>query len=277
MGAIAAAILVAAWFGFGVTERYFLVRAAEQNGSTLRLAAAGLRGALMRYEPLPGLIADKIDIRRIFTGPADDARIDRVNRQLQHVASDVGASDIYVMNISGLTLAASNFDQEPSFIGRSFNYRPYFQEALSGQLGRNFALGTTSLKRGYYFAAPVRDSGDIIGVVAVKVSVDELESDWRNTGNELIVSDRNGVIFMSSRGDWLFKSLAPLTPETLQAISDSRQYPLAELAPLDATFELLAGKDASLVSVSAPGEPRTRGPIGVCSISRNASQTAWRF
>ncbi len=242
-------LALAGWLGFGATERFFLNRAAEQSEGTLRLAAAGLRGALMRYEPLPGLIADKTDIKALLAVASDD-RIDRTNRELKRITADVGASDIYVMDPAGVTLAASNFDSDTSFIGRNFSYRPYFQAAAEGALGRYFALGTTSLKRGYYFAAPVRSDDAIVGVVAVKVSVDDLESAWRWGDSELIVTDENGVIFMSSRDAWRFKTLAPLGAATLKAIETSKQYPLESLQPLNVGLEAI-GPAASLMTVQA--------------------------
>nr|BFE92286.1 hypothetical protein GCM10020185_28220 [Pseudomonas brassicacearum subsp. brassicacearum] len=64
---------------------------------------------------------------------------------------------MYLMDPSGKTLAASNWDKHDSFVGRNFAFRPYFIEAMAGRLGRFFGLGTTSAKRGYFFAAAVRD------------------------------------------------------------------------------------------------------------------------
>ncbi|MHA1157487.1 MAG: sensor histidine kinase [Alphaproteobacteria bacterium] len=249
--------VAAAWYAFAATERFFSVRIAQQNESTLRLAAAGLRGALMRYEPLPGLLADKADIKALFEGPSGDGLVAAVNVQLKQIARDVGASDVYVMDRDGDTVAASNFDQQRSFVGRNFSFRPYFQRAVEGGDGRYFALGTTSLLRGYYYAAPIRVGGGIAGVIVVKVSIDDLESDWRGSENELIVSDESGVIFMSSRPEWLFSSLRPLTPAALQVITDSQRYPLDRLALLDATFEDLGLADGRRISIATDTGPAT--------------------
>ncbi len=64
---------------------------------------------------------------------------------------------MYLMDTTGKTLAASNWDKHDSFVGRNFAFRPYFSEAMAGRLGRFFGLGTTSAKRGYFFAAAIRD------------------------------------------------------------------------------------------------------------------------
>ena len=65
--------------------------------------------------------------------------------------------------------------------------------------GQFFALGTTSGERGYFIAAPVLDDARITGVVAVKFTVDAFEESWRSGPDEIIVTDLNGVVFMSSR------------------------------------------------------------------------------
>ncbi len=246
-------VLGAAWLGFGFAERSFFKQSAEQSSSTLRLAVAGLRGALSRYEPLPSLIADKADIKLLLSNPHDSTLVEAVNMQLRQIANGVEASDVYVMNLDGLTLAASNFDTDTSFVARNFSYRPYFKIAAEGGLGRYFALGTTSLKRGYYFAAPVRFAGRIIGVVTVKINVDSFEATWRGNRNEIIVSDEKGIIFMSSRADWHFKSLGPLSPDARAAIEQSRQYPIGQLGELPVSTEMLDVADVRVMSITGAG------------------------
>ena len=80
---------------------------------------------------------------------------------------------------NGKTLAASNWEQADSFVDRNFAFRPYFREAIAGRPGRFFGLGTTSGKRGYYFAAAVRDGERNLGALVVKVD----NSQWRFTAS----------------------------------------------------------------------------------------------
>src|SRR3546814_14041200 len=81
---------------------------------------------------------------------------------------------------------------------------------MQGRLGRYFALGTTSGKRGYYFASQVSNGEGILGAVVVKVSIDEIERGWAaSKEDDVIVTDPHGVIFISSRPAWRSRSLAP--------------------------------------------------------------------
>ncbi|MEZ5810027.1 MAG: ATP-binding protein [Rhizobiaceae bacterium] len=252
--AVVAVLVAAAWVSFGAVERYFLGRLASQNEGTLRLVEAGLDGSLRRYDPLPGLIADKQAVRLMLADPARTDGVSAVNGELKRIAAEVGASDIYVMDHAGLTIAASNFDLDRSFIGRNFSFRPYFTGAAAGKPTRFFALGTTSLKRGYYFSAPVHDDGRTIGVVALKIEVEELEDNWRGAEARAIVCDDHGVIFMASEPAWLFKSLEPLGEAALRQIESVRQYPVEQLGALDMRVEPSGIDGAVLRTMGAGGE-----------------------
>jgi len=101
--------------------------------------------------------------------------MDAMKRYLETANTILGASDTYIMDPNGLTIAAFNGKSERPFVGCSFSYRPYFQEALKGKLGRYFALGTTLNKRGFYFAYPVRKSLQILGAVVIKLNLAGIE------------------------------------------------------------------------------------------------------
>lgn len=50
---------------------------------------------------------------------------------------------------------------------------------MLGALTRYHAVGTTSLQRGFCFAHPIHgDGGTITGVVAVKIDLARLETEW---------------------------------------------------------------------------------------------------
>lgn len=239
--------------GFSYVERSFLIRSAEQAQGTLRLAVAGLRGALNRYEPLPTLIAERPSIKSLLDDTSNLELAGAINVKLKQIAEDVGASDIYVIDTNGNTWAASNFDQPHSFVGRNYAYRPYFQQAMEGREGRFFALGTASLKRGYYFSAPIRLRGEIAGVVTVKITVDTLEADWQGADSDILVTDQFGIIFMSSRPEWRFKSLQALQPAALDEIKASRQYPIEQLGRLNLQRDPLGSKGAERFKIGGDG------------------------
>ncbi len=238
--------------GAPLLERYFQTQAGVRSKATLQLTVEVLSGALQRYEPVPSLIAERPGLADLLRSPHDEALLMKVSEGLRLAAFRLKASDVYLMDVSGLTLAASSYRKELSFVGRSFAYRPYFTQALEGATGRFFALGTTSGERGYFFAAPVLDDRRIVGVVAVKFTVDGFEEAWRSADHQIIVSDEKDVVFMASRPDWHFRTLRALTKTEKSEIMAYRQYPADELMPLSNTIEDL-DDGLSLITIEDGG------------------------
>lgn len=204
----------------------------HRSHSRLELYINYLKGVLEKYESLPELLAIDSTLVRALQNPHEKARIETLNRYLETINRVSNTSDTYLLNKNGLTIAASNWNEERPFIGRNFSYRPYFKQAMKGRLGRYFALGTTSSKRGYYFAYPVRKDNEILGAVAVKIGIDSVEQKWAESDEEFVVSDPDGVIFITTNPGWRYKTLKPLDDEVLGRIRESKRYPAANLIPL---------------------------------------------
>jgi len=225
-----------------------LHEAARQN---LELYTAYIDGELAKYEYLPAVLSTQYELVRLLREPRNPYLLQRINRFLQLANEVAGASDIYLMDRDGLTLAASNWQHTRTFVGKNFSFRPYFTEALAGKLGRYYALGTTSLQRGYYFSYPVHEEGEVLGVVAVKLSIAPVEFEWADALGEFLVTDPDGVIFISTRPEWKYRSLTPLSAETLSRIRTSRRYADVEPTPLEMLDSQPHGDEAStLVRVS---------------------------
>ncbi len=228
---IAVAAMVAV-FGNAFATRAYLDQAATRGETTLRLAISALRGHMSRFEPLPALIADHDDIKAVVADPANVSLRNQANAYLKEMNQLLKSSDIYVMLASGDTIVSSNYDAPLSFVGQNFNYRPYYQDAVQGKQGRFFALGTTSLKRGYYFSSPVHIGEEIRGVVVFKVDIEPIEASWKSDEYEIVVTDPEGIIFMSGRPEWLYAGLLPLTQDRLDRTAASRRYANATLREL---------------------------------------------
>lgn len=227
--------------GTAVATRSYMQEASSQANTALRLAVAALSGHLNRYQALPALIADHDDVKELVTRPRDRRLRGAVNSYLKEINELLKSSDIYVITPDGNTIAASNYDGPTSFVGENFSYRPYFQDALKGDQSRFYALGTTSLKRGYYFGAPIRVGGEIRGVIVFKVDIETIEASWQGGEYRIFVSDPEGIIFMSGNPAWLYAGILPLTPDRLARTEGSRRYADARLRPLPAVQSELSG------------------------------------
>ncbi|SFH04734.1 histidine kinase [Pseudomonas sp. NFACC45] len=216
-----------------LAERYYRSELAGQNRQTLDLYVANLLGTLHRYEVLPQILGELPALRATLLTPDDGIIQGNANRLLKNISAQTGAEVMYLMDPTGKTLAASNWDKHDSFVGRNFAFRPYYIEAMAGRLGRFFGLGTTSAKRGYFFAAAVRDREKVIGVLVVKVDLDHTESLWGKTPEQLLVTDHNGVVILTSRQEWRFRSTRPFNDEERNSISAVQPYPTRDPKPLN--------------------------------------------
>lgn len=195
----------------------------------LALHRDGLEAAIERYRYLPFLLAQDSVIRGLLKQPVDGELIEAANRYLDRANRAAGASALYVMNRSGLTLAASNSAEPTSFVGHSYAFRPYFQDALKNGEGRFYAIGVTTNEPGYFLSHIIEDGGEAIGVAVVKVDLRPLERAWREAGETVAVLDGSGIAFLASIDDWKYRPLHPLGPEQQAKLAASRQYSGANL------------------------------------------------
>jgi two-component system C4-dicarboxylate transport sensor histidine kinase DctB len=216
-----------------LAERYYGNELVSQNRQTLDLYVANLLGTLHRYEVLPQILGDLPALRAVLANPEKKFTLEGANRLLKDICEQSGAEVMYLMDPGGNTLAASNWDKHDSFVGRNFAFRPYFSEAMAGRLGRFFGLGTTSAKRGYFFAGAVHDGDKVIGVLVVKVDLDRTETLWGKTPEQLLLTDHNGVVILTSNPEWRFRATRPLSQDEQQAINAIQPYPTRNPKPLN--------------------------------------------
>lgn len=229
-----------------LATRYFREQVAEQSAQTLELYVANLRGTLRRYEALPHILGDLPALRGALRAPEDADSVGAANQLLERVREQSGADVIYLMNPAGLTLAASNWRESDAFVGRNFAFRPYFREALAGRPGQFFGLGTTSSKRGYFFAAAVRDGHEVLGVLVVKVDLDHTETLLGSTPEQLLVTDAHGVVILTSRPEWRFRATRALSAAERAEIAANLPYPTQEPQPLELTEQDWLRQSSSL-------------------------------
>ncbi|WP_073661750.1 two-component system sensor histidine kinase DctB [Pseudomonas aeruginosa] len=213
-------------------ERYYSEQLAEQNRQTLDLYVANLLGTLRRYEELPQILGGLPVLRQALQQPGDPLLQKIANEALADIRRRTGADVIYLLQPDGTTQVASNWAQADSFVHRNFAFRPYYREAMQGRLARFFGLGTTSIKRGYYFASAVKEGSRIIGVLVVKVDLEHIERLWGNSPEQLLVIDNYGVVILPSREDWRFHASRPLSAAERDEIHANIPYPVQDPKPL---------------------------------------------
>ena len=154
----------------------------------------------------------------------DTQAIQQANSVLDRYSRISPHSVCYLMDLKGLTIASSNRHQPDSFVGKSYGFHPYFQEATRGSPGQYWALGVTSTELGYYASSPVRDhKGNIVAVAVIKRASKESEELFSEQSLGLIIDPRGGVV-LANRPELQLKSLWPLSATAREEVLACRQF-----------------------------------------------------
>jgi two-component system, NtrC family, C4-dicarboxylate transport sensor histidine kinase DctB len=222
----------------------------ERALAALPLAAGTLTAEVEKQRLIPEVLAQDDLVRRVLR-PDGRSEAATLNEKLRSIAGDALASAIYVIETSGIAVAASNSEEPTSFVGSDYRFRHYFTEAMARGAASQYALGTVSGRPGLYLSSRVDDQRGALGVAVLKVELDRVEANWRASGFTVFVTDERGVVLATSRPDWRFHALQPLSAETAAAARDEIQLPDAVFAPLP-----LHGADGELLIMEEAGTPR---------------------
>ncbi len=215
----------------------------------LDVIAASLDGELARFDYLPPLLEVNSNIVRLFDEAPDAVVRDEVNRYLHSINATAGSTTVYVLNLNGICLAASDWDQSGTPLGMDLSFRPYMRDALASGWGRFYGVGITSGVAGYYMSYALHRNGKPIGVAVVKISLEKSEREWSKLPGDVLVLDQRGVAILSSQPHWKYRPIRSLEGAELRDVAMARPYGKATLAPLDWAMELQVSREASLVRV----------------------------
>lgn len=196
----------------------------------LQIIALDIESVLNRYETLPFVISYLPLAAQVLLNP-EKASVQQLNVSLQELAEQARVTAIYLMDANGDAIAASNWASRQSYVGQNFAFRPYFSEVLHNKKpGYFYAIGNTTNVPGYFISQPVYRSGSQragqapVGVIAVKISLDEFERAWRSSEEPIVLSDSHGVVFLGNRPAWKYRSLHVLSPGEQTSLKATLQY-----------------------------------------------------
>ena len=192
--------------------------------SSLDVYALGLRSVATRHSDLPYAVAQHLDVLALLRTDKAANLTAQVNQYLESLNRHANSDALYVMNLEGVTVAASNWNTANSFMGQNYASRPYFQDALQGRRQLFYGIGLTTAVPGLFIAEPVRDAGQVVGVVAVKVSLREIEKAWGNLSTPVMLSDSRSIFFLGTIADWKYQSRQPLSTKDTDWVLRNKQY-----------------------------------------------------
>jgi len=244
-----ALVAVAALAGQQIAMQAGLARLREAAEHRLDMLATGLDADLARFDYLPALLEMTPVVPELLGTPSDTRLRDAVNRYLDGVNATAGAEMLYVLDASGTSLAASDWDKPGTTVGQDLSFRPYVIDALGQGRGRFYGVGITSKKPGYYLSYALRRGQASRGVVAVKINLEEAERAWRKLPGDVALIDQRGVVILSTREDLKFRPLLPLDALQRAEVLRSRPYGEASLQPLQWTQKEALDRDVQVISL----------------------------
>lgn len=234
-------------------ERQALEEDASRANQQLALYANSLHTLIDRYRALPAVLALDPELRSALMGPVSAAQQDALNRKLEKINDTAQSSTLELLDRTGLAVAASNWRLPSSYVGHNYGFRPYFLQTRTQGTGRFYAVGVTSGIPGYFLSSAVTgDSGEFLGAMVVKLEFPELEREWRQGSDTLLVSDARGIVFIANRPGWRYRHLQPLTDSDRAELKATRQYDKQPLQPLNYEGLRRFDDNSRLTRVDAP-------------------------
>lgn len=236
--AAAGAMLLAlvAVLAFRVAQQQAM-SATDRAAAQLARDNAGLFASeLQKFRLLPLVLAEYPDVRSMLE-TRDTAVAERINARLELLAQRTDAAAIYVLTAQGRAIAASNYRLPASFVGQDYGFRPYFQGAIRDGGAELFALGTVSGRPGLYLARRIGDAARPLGVIVVKIEFEAMQAAWARQQGKTLVTDRHGVVIVTSEPRWRFGTIGQLGTDDRAAIRATRQYGSLPLDPLPLTID----------------------------------------
>ena len=200
-------VTLTAWALFWGSYSYFKAQELDKAAARLTLYRSTVEAELRHFAHLPFLLSLDPVVSQTLAGA--DPEI--LNHRLARFAQSAGIDAIYLMDGTGLTIAASNAYAPNSFVGQNYAFRPYFTAAMRGELGEFYGIGATTGIPGYFYAMSARAEGqENTGVVAIKLDLSTLQNSWEASGERIVLSNADGVILLASNPDWLQNAITPV-------------------------------------------------------------------
>lgn len=230
-----------------------LAEQAARGAEPLSLYANALHTLIERYRALPAVLALDPQLIQALAGPVDSQTQRALNLKLERINGAARSSTLELLDRDGLAIAASNWRSANSYVGQNYGFRPYFKQTINQGSGRFYAVGVTSGIPGYFLSQAVVDErGNFLGAMVVKLEFPELEQEWSQGPDTLLVSDARGIIFIANQPGWRYRELYPLNDSDLEELAATRQYDKQARAPLQHSSLQRFGERSELVRVNGP-------------------------
>jgi len=239
---------VTVWLVGSLSSRIFLADVITRGQATLAVQSGALERLLDKFRLMTPLLARGPEAEEILTAPPSD--ID--GKVASFSAGMSGAEEVWFLDRNGASIISSNTGPEAVATSGSAAIPQAFEQALQGQLGREVLSGSGSVPASYVFASRIRSDPELDGVVAVRVSLADVEQEWALSKDPIVAVDQSGTILVTNIPVWRGRKLSSilsdrvetalldtLGPETVQLVAAEGYPPGHTFARLEMELPVL--------------------------------------
>ncbi|WP_428643120.1 sensor histidine kinase [Roseibium sp.] len=198
--------LVVMWLTGLASLRISLDELNTRAEANLAVQTAVLERHLDKFRLLSPLLARGPNIGRIldpFGSPSDPS--------VAAIAAGMsGAEEVWLMDPAGDVVLSSLEGIRSGAAGGAQRIPRAFEQARQGQLGRQLIPGTPDRVSNYVFASPLRENAMFMGVLAVRVSLDDVEQAWALSKDPILALDGYGRVVVTNVPAWRGKFASEL-------------------------------------------------------------------
>jgi two-component system C4-dicarboxylate transport sensor histidine kinase DctB len=194
----------------------------ERRG--IEIMSQTLNSNLMGAVAVLGLLDPAIKQEALGHLPANNPQ---VLPTLESIARSYDAEGVFVVAENGVAASSWDSSGKPS-TGLNLKFRPYYQMAMQGMDNVYAAVSIARGDRALYFSAPVftktSHGTQAIGAVVARTTLIKVDNLLRDKADMALLLSPQGVVFASSRQEWIGHVAGKPTPERLKAIRDLKQF-----------------------------------------------------
>jgi len=225
------AILLADWLSYHYLLPVMLENTSAQIRNNLQRKINIFERNLDKYRYLPLTLAFDSELQNYLIAP-QTIPYQQVSQKLRDISLAIGADQVFLASTSGIIVASEQSSGPNALRGHDISFRPYFREAISGKVMTFYAVGTTENMPGYYLSTRMTVRGKNIGVLALKINMDQLFIADAPASEPLTLSEASGIIITSNIPGWKYHTLGVAEAKDLQTVTNTRQFGGYRISPL---------------------------------------------
>ena len=236
MALVLAAVLpmsITAWYNYSQNVDA-LANSERRNLESLAQATSGRLSQLAEdSRRVTAFVASGPDVYDLLAHPADaDKRSLLLARLNSIVSTNADLHLLTLLDAHGTALVST----APEVVNGNYAFREYFKVAMGGRsFITSIIVGSVAGKAGVYFAYPVLQNDQAIGVVTLRLraeAIDAIVDSARNLNREPFLVDGDGVLIHHRAESLRFHSLADLGAATQDRIAADQRFRLKRVVSL---------------------------------------------